>query len=86
MKFYRKQHKYYCGIDLHARAMYLCIINDEGNILFHRNMRTEPELFLKAIDPFRKDIVVAVESMFCWYWLADLCVDEGITFVLDHAR
>jgi transposase len=23
--------------------------------------------------------------MFAWYWLADLCVDEGIPFVLGHA-
>jgi transposase len=23
--------------------------------------------------------------MFCWYWLADLCADEGIAFVLGHA-
>jgi hypothetical protein len=23
--------------------------------------------------------------MFTWYWLADLCADEGIPFVLGHA-
>jgi hypothetical protein len=23
--------------------------------------------------------------MFTWYWLADLCADEGIDFVLGHA-
>src|SRR5207237_5856217 len=32
-----------------------------------------------------KDIVVAVECMFTWYWLADLCAREGIAFVLGHA-
>jgi transposase len=26
-----------------------------------------------------------VESIFTWYWLADLCQQEGITFVLGHA-
>ncbi|MBM3302571.1 MAG: IS110 family transposase, partial [Deltaproteobacteria bacterium] len=30
MNFYTKQHKYYCGIDLHAKTMYLCILNQEG--------------------------------------------------------
>jgi hypothetical protein len=25
MRFYKGQHKYYCGIDLHARKMYVCI-------------------------------------------------------------
>jgi transposase len=29
--------------------------------------------------------VVAAEGMFTWYWLADVCVAEGIPFVLDHA-
>jgi hypothetical protein len=28
---------------------------------------------------------VAVECMFTWYWLADLCAHEGIPFVLGHA-
>lgn len=27
MKFYTKTHKFYCGIDLHAKTMYLCILN-----------------------------------------------------------
>ncbi len=25
MRFYTQQHGYYCGIDLHARTMYVCI-------------------------------------------------------------
>lgn len=27
MRFYAKTHQHYCGIDLHARIMYLCILN-----------------------------------------------------------
>ena len=27
MKFYTKQHNFYCGIDLHADAMYVCDLN-----------------------------------------------------------
>ena len=27
MRFYNQQHKYYCGIDLHTRKMYVCIID-----------------------------------------------------------
>jgi len=48
-------------------------------------MTTDPDTFLKAIAPYRQGIVVAVEWMFTWYWLADLCADEGIPFVLGHA-
>ena len=65
--------------------MYLCILNQAGAIVLHRNMKADPDSFLKAIAPFRAGIVVAVECIFTWYWLADLCVREGITFVLGHA-
>ena len=44
MRFYTKQHKAYCGIDLHARTMYLCILNQDGEILLHRNMNTSPDM------------------------------------------
>jgi len=85
MRFYTKPHKFYCGIDLHARTMYLCVLNQEGEILLHRNMKAAPEPFLKAITPYREDLVVCVECIFTWYWLADLCAREGIPFVLGHA-
>jgi transposase len=85
MRFYTKPHKFYCGIDLHARTMYLCIMNQEGEILAHRNMKAAPEPFLKAIAPYREDLVVCVECIFTWYWLADLCAREGMAFVLGHA-
>jgi hypothetical protein len=85
MRFYTTQHPYYCGIDLHARTMYLCILDQRGEVLVHRNMKTDPDTFLKTIAPYREGIVVAVECMFTWYWLADLCADQGIPFVLGHA-
>ncbi len=85
MKFYTQQHRYYCGIDLHARTMYLCVLNQQGEILLHRNMPCSPDFFLKAIAPYREDMAVAVECIFTWYWLADLCAQENIVFVLGHA-
>jgi len=85
MRFYTQQHQFYCGIDLHARTMYLCILNQDGEILVHRNMPAGPEPFLKAVAPYREDLVVCVECIFTWYWLADLCAREGIPFVLGHA-
>ncbi|HYA01569.1 MAG TPA: IS110 family transposase [Syntrophobacteria bacterium] len=85
MRFYTKQHKYYCGIDLHARSMYICILDEEGETVVHRNSKARPEAFLRAIAPYREDVVVAVECMFVWYWLADVCAKEKIPFVLGHA-
>ena len=85
MRFYTKNHNFYCGIDLHAKTMYLCILDRDGQILLHKNMKSRPDVFLAAVEPFRDDLVVGVECMFTWYWLADLCRSEGIEFVLGHA-
>lgn len=85
MRFYTIQHKYYCGIDLHSKEMYVCILNNSGEILVHKNIKSSPEEFLEIIKPYREDIAVAVECIFTWYWIADLCHQEGIEFVLGHA-
>ena len=86
MRFYTGQHQYYCGIDLHARTMYLCILDhNTGDVVLHRNLRSQPGAFLRAIEPYRDDLIVGVECIFCWYWLADLCAQEAIPFVLGHA-
>jgi transposase len=85
MRFYTTQHPFYCGIDLHARSMYVCVLSQDGEILLHRNMKAAPEPFLQTIAPYREGLVVAVECLFTWYWLADLCAEQGIAFVLGHA-
>jgi len=85
MNFYSKEHRYYCGIDLHARSMYVCILNQAGEVMVHQNLPAEPDAFLKVVAPYREDVAVAVECIFTWYWLADLCQSEGIPFVLGHA-
>jgi len=85
MQFYTQQHKHYCGIDLHARMMYLCILDASGAVRLSRNIECTAQAFLSAVKAFRDDLVVAVECMFTWYWLADLCQREGLAFVLGHA-
>jgi transposase len=85
MRFYTHQHQFYCGIDLHARSMYLCIMEQSGKVLLHKNYPANPVALKEAITPYREDLVVAVECIFTWYWIADLCNREGIAFVLGHA-
>ena len=85
MRFYNRQHRHYCGIDLHVKTMYVCILDAAGQVLVHRNVKSTPEAFLEIVAPYRDDLVVAAECMFTWYWLADVCAAEGITFVLGHA-
>jgi len=67
MNFYKQQHKYYCGIDLHARKMYVCILDQKGKTKVHQNIKTEPELFFELIFPYLDDVVVGVECVFCWH-------------------
>jgi len=85
MRFYTRQHRHYCGVDLHARTMYVCVLDREGNVLVSKDIASAPEPFLELIAPYREDLAVAAECMFTWYWLADLCAREGVVFVLGHA-
>ena len=65
--------------------MYVCITDAAGSILVHKNLRTDPAGFVRVIEPYREDLAVAVECVFVWYWIADLCVRLSVTFVLGHA-
>jgi transposase len=87
MRFYQHhlKHRFYCGIDLHARSMYLCILDQTGAIVLHENLAASPAAFREAIAPYREGLVVAAECMFAWYWVADLCSEENIPFILGHA-
>ena len=64
MKFYNQLHKYYCGIDLHARKMYVCILDQKGKAKVHQNINTDPELFFELIFLYLGDVVVGVECVF----------------------
>src|SRR5688500_12301166 len=85
MRFYTQQHRHYCGIDLHARSLYLCVLDRSGKTVAHQKLACDRDELLRVLKPYRKDLVVAVECLFCWYWVADLCKEEGIEFVLGHA-
>jgi transposase len=85
MRLYTQPHQYYCGVDLHARSLYTHILDHTGRTVFERDLPASPAAFLDAVAPYRDNLVVGAECMFAWYWLADLCEDERIPFVLGHA-
>jgi hypothetical protein len=85
MHFYNQAHAFYCGVDLDARTMYVCILDHAGKIVLHKEVPADADAFLEAIAAFRDGLAVACECLFCWYWLADLCAQEHIAFVLGHA-
>jgi transposase len=82
---YNTQHQFYCGVDLHARSMFTHVLDRKGKTVFEDDLPAGPDEFLHAIKPYRKNLVVGCECMFAWYWLADLCEEEKIPFVLGHA-
>ena len=51
MRFYNGQHRHWCGIDLHARTMYVCILDSQGQVRVHKNLRASPGEFLETIEP-----------------------------------
>ncbi|NIV96658.1 IS110 family transposase [candidate division KSB1 bacterium] len=85
MRFAKVDARHYCGIDLHSRSMYVCVMDREGEIRFHRNLPNNFDIFHKYINPFLPDMAVGVESSCYYYWLADSCREAGIPFYLGHA-
>jgi len=77
--------RFYAGVDLHARSLYLVVLDHDGQPRFGRNLPAAPEPFLRAVAPFRDGLLVACECVHPWYWLADTCRDQKIPFVLGHA-
>jgi len=85
MEHYKINSTYYCGVDLHARSMYVCVMNKDGDILLHQNMRTESQQIKRKLAPFMPDVCIGVESTYNYYWLADACRFNKIPFYLGHA-
>ena len=86
MKYYTSTTQFNCGIDLHARQMYVCVLERTGKKLVHTNVKNNDfAFFLKLVAPYRHDLTVCAECLFGWYWLADACAEAKISFVLAHA-
>ncbi|WP_068547699.1 IS110 family transposase [Thalassotalea crassostreae] len=85
MKFYTNSHPFYCGIDLHSRILYVCIIDNEGKTVLHQQIKADKQQLLNLLKPYIGHVVVGVECMHCWYWVSDWCEEYSIDFILGHA-
>ena len=85
MQYYTERHRHTCGVDLHERNLYLCVLDQDREIVLHRRIDCDEQKVMRALAPYREDLVIGVECMFKWYWLSDLCDENGIPFVLGHA-
>jgi hypothetical protein len=43
MRFYTQAHRHHCDIDLPARSMYVCIMDQSGKVLAHENINALPQ-------------------------------------------
>ena len=63
MKYYTSTTEFNCGIDLHARQMYVCVMDREGKTLVHTNIAgNDFAYFLKRVKPYRHSLTVVCES------------------------
>ena len=69
------------------KALHVCLVDHQGKKLLHKNFATKtPERLLVALQPFHsRDLILGCESTFNWYWLADLCHQQNLPFLLGHA-
>ena len=77
--------KYYCGVDVHPRTSYFCVMDAMGNIKIRKNIKNNFNVFKDYLNPFLPDVAVGCESTYCYYWLADGCQQTDIPFYLGHA-
>ena len=89
MKYYTSTTEFNCGIDLHARPMYVCVMDRPGQKLVHTNVRDNDfNFFLKLVAPYKHSLTVCCECMFGWYRLADAChgPDARMEASVSHLR
>ncbi len=62
MNFYNNTHPYYCGIDLHAKSLYVCIIDQEGEIYLHKEIPAAPDRLQKILDPYLETLLSGLSA------------------------
>ncbi len=55
MRFYTKQHQFYCGIDVHARLLAICIVDQAGAVVCRTQIPADKQLLLQTLAPYRAD-------------------------------
>lgn len=77
--------KTYVGLDVHKNFVYGAVKDKEGNSLFEKKFKTEPQdmdWFLLNVK--KEDSIVAIESCSCWQYVYDYITEQGYNAVLAH--
>jgi hypothetical protein len=84
-RFDTKPPPFYCGIDVHARTLDVCLLTQDGELRRPRHLNTSPETRRRSMAPSRADLGVAVDGLVTGYGLAALWAQEGMPWVRGHA-
>ena len=87
MRFYNTQHPFYCGIDLHARAMDVCILTEKTMAHADFFLRARPIGGLRMVDGEEADdkIVAVLERDMAYGDLRDIAdAPAGVVERLRH--
>jgi hypothetical protein len=77
--------EFYCGVDVHPKKSYLCVLDKSGEKRLGLNLKNNFDNFKETVNPFLPNLAVGCESTYAYYWLADGCHKAGIQFYLGHA-
>jgi transposase len=76
--------KQYVGIDLHRRRSVIVRMTEDGDVLETVKVHNDPLAFLQAVTKDARELEVALEATYGWYWAADLLQAEGANVHLVH--
>jgi transposase len=76
--------QYYCGIDLHSKDCWLCVIDEKDRIQLRKKVPNHLPTILHELDSFSPKPSAVVESTMNWYWLVDGLQEAGLEVKLAH--
>ena len=76
--------KFYCGIDLHAKDSYLCVIDQKEKIHLRKKLPNQLPIILHELSQFSPKPSVVLESTLNWYWIVDGLQEAGFKVKLAH--
>lgn len=59
--------KYYCGIDLHVKDCFICVIDEKEKTLVRKRLPNSLHVMLEILSKFDPKPTVVVESTLNWY-------------------
>ncbi len=77
---------FYSGIDLHKDISWITTIDENGVVVQQVKLPNDPVYILNHFQGLSGHHKAVVESTSNWYWLSDLLRENGIEFVLAHAK